>query len=225
LQVSLCSRICGTQSGNSGSDHGRNGRGVDYCLRPVLIPHPCMPDTIKHALAFIFICCILYPMGYSNLYVSSTLQCQDINCMQQFPNRPVLVPKMGSTGGSFAGQVFVVVRQMHICPLRVAINLARQCDRTDIHGDNKAWFGVWAAGVRPPRPSVVPTMPTFTVNPLYAATSWKQRQQCVSTNCKGFTANGCPYRLCASHCRLVGGCSKHKLPTTIHPQHAPPNAS
>jgi hypothetical protein len=155
--------------------------------------------------------------------------------MQQFLDCSALVPKMGSTGGSPAGRVFVVVCQMHyVCHLWAAINLARQCNRTDIHGDNKAWFGVWASGVKPTRPNAMPTtptpsfaamMPTLAVHPLYATISQKPREQCVSTNCKGFTTNSCPYRLCASHCRLAGGCSKHKLPTTIHHQYASPNAS
>jgi hypothetical protein len=52
-------------------------------------------------------------MGYCNLFESSMLQCQDINCSLQFPDRLALVPKMGSTGGTFAGRAFIVVRQVH----------------------------------------------------------------------------------------------------------------
>ena len=48
-------------------------------------------------------------MGYSNLYASSALQCKDLNCVQRFLDRPALVPKMGSAGGSFGGRVFIVV--------------------------------------------------------------------------------------------------------------------
>jgi hypothetical protein len=102
------------------------------------------------------------------------------------------------------------------------INPASQCDRMDIHHDTRAWFGVWATGVTPPRPGAVSTpsrtaftTSTFAANPFSVVTPRKPRERCAKTNCNGFTAKGCPYRLCVTHCRLAGGCSKHKLTTTI----------
>ena len=82
----------------------------------------------------------------------------------------------------------------------------------DIHTDQKAWFGAWATGVTPPRLSDTPY--------IYTAPSRKKRERCTRASCNGVTANSCPYRLCASHCRSAGGCSKHKLPITILPTRA-----
>jgi len=152
-------------------------------------------------------------MGYCNLHASSPLQCQDTNCIQQFPNRPALVPKMGSTGGSFGGRAFIVVCQSYTYVRGSFTDPARQCDKVAIHTNQKAWFGAWATGVVPPCLSNAPYICT--------APSCKQRERCAQANCKGYTANGCPYRLCTSHCRLAGGCSKHKLPITVLPVRVP----
>jgi hypothetical protein len=134
-------------------------------------------------------------MGYCTLHASSMLQCQDINCTQQFPNRPALVPKMGSTGGSFGGRAFIVVCQGYTYVWGRFTDPARQCDRVDIHTDQKAWFGSWAVGVTPPRLSDTPYN--------YTAASCKQRERCTRAGCNEFTANGCPYRLCTSQGLIV----------------------
>jgi hypothetical protein len=100
------------------------------------------------------------------------------------------------------------------------INSASQYDRTDIHHDKRAWFGIWGTGVTPHQPSAVSipshtisTTSTFVVNPFSAVTPCKPREQCAKANCSGCTVKGCPYRLCTTHCRLAGGCSKHKMKT------------
>jgi hypothetical protein len=50
-----------------------------------------------------FISSPVYSMGYCNLFKSSTLQCQEINCLLLFLDRPAIVPKMDNTGKSFSG--------------------------------------------------------------------------------------------------------------------------
>jgi hypothetical protein len=87
--------------------------------------------------------------------------------------------------------------------------LAGQCEKADVHSDRKAWFGVWPTGVTPLRPNAGPASLPHIVS------SRKQKERCATANCRGFTANGCPYRLCATHCRSAGGCSKHKIMPTI----------
>jgi len=87
----------------------------------------------------------------------------------------------------------------------------RQCNREDIHADRRAWFGVWPTGVPPPRhhtlsPDNAPFITSQSPTPRWT------KEQCSEAACNGFTAKGCPYRHCASHCRKAGGCTKHKVP-------------
>lgn len=151
-------------------------------------------------------------MGYLTLNSSSPLFCQDANCCEQFPSRPALVPKRGKPGGAFAGRAFIVVSPHFIFGVYGwgRIDPVRQCPREDVHSDKRAWFGVWLAGVVPSRP--VPASSPAIDSIRESAAPRKAKQRCGKHSCKGFTAMGCPYRYCASHCRQAGGCPKHKLP-------------
>jgi hypothetical protein len=157
-------------------------------------------------------------MGFLSLNTASPLYCQDINCQEQFPDRDALVPKMGSASGKFKGKAFIVVRCLAYNDLpycNVGAITSVQCDRTNIHSDQRAWFGLWPLGVLPtplrPNPSVRSTAVSNFIVPV-SITPWKQRERCTITDCRGFTAMGCPYHRCAGHCRTAGGCSKHKVP-------------
>lgn len=95
-----------------------------------------------------------------------------------------------------------------------------------MHSDKRAWFGVWLTGVVPSRPvpASSPSIDSIRESPAPR----KAKQRCGKPSCKGFTAMGCPYQYCASHCRQAGGCPKHKLPplqsflpTSHHSQSAP----
>jgi hypothetical protein len=87
----------------------------------------------------------------------------------------------------------------------------RQCNREDIHADRHAWFGVWPTGVPPPRHHTLsPDSAPFIAS--QSPTPRRTKERCSKAACNGFTAKGCPYRHCASHCRKAGGCTKHKVP-------------
>ena len=154
-------------------------------------------------------------MGYLSLNTTSSLLCQDLNCQEQCPSRPALMPKMGSASSRLDGRAFIVVRaplSSHP-PFSNRIPSPEQCGREDIHTDKRAWFGVWPAGVLPPQYAPrAPVSAPFITSQSPAPRRAKER--CGTPNCAGFTAMGCPYRRCASHCRKAGGCNKHKVPNT-----------
>lgn len=65
--------------------------------------HP--PLSVSLLIAYYYI----YIMGFMLLGPSSSLLCQDVNCVEHFPDRPVICPRIGKPSGSFHGKAFIVV--------------------------------------------------------------------------------------------------------------------